>query len=144
MKINLRHETDGMAIFIVLLCIGVLAFMAGTSAYNMRVETKLAANSNNETEMEWLGRSGVELARYTLAQELVNPGPAQHYDALNQIWAGGVGETNEPCIPLTGVQLGHGIINVKITDMERKFNINTAVNNEPLMTQALVLAGVDS
>ena len=41
----------------------VLRCDGGIFAYNMRVETKLAMNSNNETEMEWLGRSGVELAR---------------------------------------------------------------------------------
>ena len=64
MKITLRHKPDGIAIFIVLVSILVLGSMAGIFAYNMRIETKLAMNSNNEAEMEWLGRSGVELARY--------------------------------------------------------------------------------
>jgi general secretion pathway protein K len=141
-----KKTEEGIAIFIVMVSVLVLASMAGIFAYNMRVETKLAMNSNNETEMEWLGRSGVELARYVLGQEMSLPGPAQHFDALNQKWAGGTGETNDALadITLTDVPLGNGKFSVKITDAERKININTAANNQPMMTQALTLIGVDA
>lgn len=140
------RSEDGIAIFIVMVSILVLAAMAGIFAYNMRVETQLAANSNNETEMEWMARSGVELARWTLAQEMSTPGPGQRYDALNQKWAGGMGETNDALagISLTDVPLGNGKFSVKIKDCERKFNINAAANNEALMTQALTVIGADA
>ena len=146
MKITLRHKPDGIAIFIVLVSILLLGSMAGNFAYNMRIETKLAMNSNNETEMEWLGRSGVELARYVLGQELTTPGPSQRFDALNQKWAGGLADTNDvlAAISLIDVPLGNGKFSVKITDNERKFNINTAVNNEAIMTQSLILIGTDA
>jgi type II secretory pathway component PulK len=146
MKIILQHKPRGIAIFIVLLSIAALSAMAFAFAYNMKVETKLAMNSNNETEMEWIGRSGVELARYVLAQEMSTPGPGQRYDALNQKWAGGTGETNDflASISLTDVPCGNGKFSVKITDTERKFNINNAVNNEALMTQSMILIGVDA
>src|SRR5579883_3038289 len=147
MKITLcRKSQDGIAIFIVLVSVLVLASMAGIFAYNMRVETKLAMNSNNETEMEWLGRSGVELARYVLGQELAQPGPAQRFDALNQKWAGGQGETNDTLagITMTDVPLGNGKFSVKISDAERKLNINTVANNQAIMTQALTAMGVDA
>jgi len=146
MKILQRHKPRGFAIFIVLISIAALTAMAFVFARNMKTETKLAMNSNNETELEWLGRSGLEMARYVLAQEMSTPGPGQRYDALNQKWAGGTGETNDALasISLTDIKLGNGRFSVKITDTERKFNINNAVNNEALMTQALILIGVDA
>lgn len=143
MKIKLRQKHDeAIAIFIVLVAILVLGGMAGVFAYNMRVETQLAMNSNNETEMEWMARSGVELAEYTLGQEM----SVQRFDALNQKWAGGQVDTNDilAAISLTDVPLGHGSFTVKITDAERKLNINTAVNNEAMMTQAMILIGADA
>ena len=134
---------SGMAIIIVMVCIFILGLLAGGFASSMKVETKLALNANNETEMEWMGRSGVELARYVLGQQMKLGG--SQYDALNQKWAGGPGGTNDVLanISLTDVTLGHGHFSIKITDNERKFNINTVQNNEVLMGQALRLLGVD-
>ena len=110
----------------------------------MKVETKLARNSTWDTELEWMGRSGIELAKYVLSQ----PRQAgQPFDALNQIWAGGTGETNDALegISLTDNKLGHGTFSVKITDADRKFNINlvTAPGGSDVMNQALILMGVD-
>ncbi|HEX3800945.1 MAG TPA: general secretion pathway protein GspK [Verrucomicrobiae bacterium] len=147
MKITLRQTSDGIAIFIVLISVMALTAMAFVFASQMKVETKLAMNSNNESELEWLGRSGIELARYTLAQEISTPGPGQRFDALNQKWADGPADTNDVLagISLDDIPLGNGFIRkVKITDNERKVNINTAVNNEALMTQAMILIGVDA
>jgi type II secretory pathway component PulK len=112
----------------------------------MRVETKLAMNSNNETEMEWTARSGVELARYVLGQEMIIPGPGTRFDALNQKWAGGSGETNDTLasITMTDVPLGNGKFSVKITDADRKLNINNFANNEAVMTEALTVIGTDA
>ena len=147
MKIALqKKDNHGIAIFIVLIAILVLTGLAMVFAYNMRVETKLAINSNNETEMEWMGRSGVEYAKYVLGLEVSTPGTGQRYDALNQKWAGGEGETNDLLsgVSLKDIQLGNGTFSVTIKDNERKLNINTFAQNEPLMTQALILIGTDA
>ena len=124
----------------VMLIVIVFAILAGGLAYTMKVETKLARNSNWDTELEWLGRSGIELAKYVLAQ----PNKVG-YDALNQIWAGGTGETNDALegISLTDNKLGHGTFSVKITDADRKFNINLVERYPEVLNQGLILMGVD-
>ena len=134
----------GIALIIVMISITVLSMLAAGFAYSMRVETKLARNANNEAELEWLGRSGVEYARWILAQQLNIP--QEPYDALSQVWAGGAGGIATSNSPLANVQqevhLGNGTFTWKISDLERKFNVNTA--NEVLLQQALVLMGVDA
>lgn len=146
MKITINRKPRGMAIFIVLICLAVLVGMAAIFSYNMKVETKLAYNSNNETDMEWLGRSGFEYAKWILALEMTLPGRAQQFTALNQKWAGGTGETNDVLagISLTDVPCGDGKFSIKITDTERKFNINSVAFNEALMNEALIQVGVDA
>jgi general secretion pathway protein K len=133
----------GIALVIVMISITVLAILAGGFAYSMKVETRLARNGNNETQLEWLGRSGVEYARWILAEQMRIPN--EPYDALNQVWAGGPGGpglTNSPLIDVqTEVHLGDGLFTWKITDLERKANINIA--DEPTLQQALMLIGVD-
>jgi len=108
----------------VLIVIFSLAILAGSFALAMKVETRLAGNAHNDAELEWLGRSGVELARYVLGQSMGQP-----YASLNQIWAGGPGsgpETNGPlmAISLTDNQLGEGWFSVRIEDLERRLNLN--------------------
>ena len=137
------HEFEGgIALVMVMLVIVVLAVIAGGFAYSMRVETKLARNATFESDLEWLGRSGVELARYVLAQQLTVPN--EPYDSLNQVWAGGPGTTNTVLaeISLSDVELGSGRFSVRIVDQERKFNINAA--DEDVLRQALMLVGVDA
>ncbi len=132
---------------IVMISIFVLSMLAGGFAYSMKVETKLARNANCEAELEWLGRSGVEYARWVLANSLLNP--MQPYDSLEQPWATGSGELGPTNAPIGEVQqdvkLGNGTFNWKIIDLERKFNINAP---EPLLQQvlpqALTLMGVDA
>jgi len=110
----------------------------------MKVETKLAQNANSETELEWLGRSGVEYARWILAQQMTIP--QEPYDALNQVWAGGPGGIGTSNTPLVDVQrevhLGSGSFTWSITNLESKFNINMA--NPVILQQALVLMGADA
>ena len=144
-----RHSERGIAIVIVMVSIFVLSAMAAIFASFMKVETRLAANSNNEAELQWLGRSGIEVARYTLGQQMKLPN--EPFDCLNQTWArldsGGEGcETNELMlnIPFEG-KLGNGKYKVvKITDTERKFNVNLALNNQAVLEQALILIGADA
>jgi general secretion pathway protein K len=127
-----------------MIAIFVLTMLAAGFAYSMKVETKLALNANNETELEWLGRSGVEYARWILAQQLTIP--QEPYDALNQVWAGGqggIGTSNSALVNVQNpVHLGNGSFTWKIIDLERKVNINTA--DDRILQQALNLMGVDA
>jgi general secretion pathway protein K len=134
----------GIALIIVMITVLVLSVLAGGFAYSMKVETKLARNSNSETDLLWLGRSGVELARFVLAEQLALG--CEPYDALNQIWAGGPGgvcTSNSPLtgIPIKDVELGKGKFTLSIVDLERKFNLNTA--DEPILQQAFIRMGAD-
>ncbi|MGB7769970.1 MAG: general secretion pathway protein GspK [Verrucomicrobiia bacterium] len=126
-----------------MIAIFVLSVMAAIFAASIKVETKLAQNAEHEEQLLWLGRSGVELARYVLAQQLAIPN--EPYDALNQIWAGGPGGMGESNSPLAGIsldnyQVGGGTVSVKIVDLERRVNINRA--NPAELQQALTLMGV--
>jgi general secretion pathway protein K len=146
MKTTVHPDTSrrGFALIIVMIVVFVLSVLAGGFAYSMRVEMQLARNSLNEAEMEWLGRSGVELARYVLAEQARANEP---YDSLDQVWAGGPGinlPDDSPLwdISLEGNELGRGRFSIRITDLERKFNINLA--NPAFIQQALSIVGADA
>ena len=144
---SFNYSERGIALIIVMISIMVLSILAAGFAYSMKVETKLARNANSEAELEWLGRSGVEYARWVLANSRANP--MEPYDSLDQPWATGsgwLGPTNAPIAEVQNpVSLGGGTFNWKIIDLERKFNINSP---EPILQQvlpqALTLMGVDA
>ena len=141
MKIPSAKENSGFAVIIVLVTITVLTLLAGAFAYSMKVETRLAQNSDNDEQLLWLGRAGVERARWILAQE------PTAYSSLNQVWAGGGGEGPETNGPLAGISLdnfpvGDGSVSLKIIELESKININTAP--APLLQQVLTLQGADA
>ncbi len=145
MKIQLRQPRQGIALIIVMITALVLSVLAGGFAYSMKVETKLARNSNSETELQWMGRSGVELARFVLSEQLKLG--CEPYDSLNQIWAGGPGgfctsNSSFADISLKDVKFGNGKFTVKIVDLERKFNINLA--DETVLEHAFILMGADA
>ena len=141
MKIKFQSSSQGIALIIVMVVVLVFGIMAGLFAYSMKVETKLARNSTWDTEMEWLGRSGIELAKCFLSQSGAG---GQQYDALNQKWAGGTSETNDALagLSLEGNELGKGKFSVKIIDLDRKFNINVA--GDEILRQAMILIGTDA
>ena len=141
MRIKLQSAPQGIALIIVMVVVVVFGILAAGFAYSMKVETKLARNSTMDTEMEWLGRSGIELAKCFLSHP--SAGGAQ-FDALNQKWAGGTGETNDALadLSLENNQLGSGKFSVKIIDMDRKFNINVA--GDEILRQAMILIGTDA
>ena len=145
MKIVIQSSRRGVALIVVMIAIFVLAVLVGAFAFAMKVETRLAMNANRETELLWLGRSGVELARYVLAQQLLVA--AEPYDSLNKKWAGGPGGfalSNSPLaeISLENYPIGNSTVTVKITDLERKLNINIA--DEPILQQAMILIGAEA
>jgi type II secretory pathway component PulK len=144
MKICLKSHSNGIALVIVMIVIVVLGILAGGFAYSMKVETNLARNTNFETDLEWMGRSGVEFARYILVQSVNIPN--EPWDSLNQKWAGGPLGTNEvlESISLENNHLGVGTFSIKIVDLERRFNINTInQGNIYILQHALGLVGAD-
>jgi general secretion pathway protein K len=145
MKLRHGRHTQGMALIVAVIAVLVLSLLAAGFALSMKVETRLAINANSETQLYWLGRSGVELARWVLAEQsrVAN----EPYDALNQIWAGGPGGGGETNGPLAGFSLqnypiGDGTVSLKIIDRERYANINSATPQE--IQQTLNLMGVDA
>jgi len=149
MTFRLAKRDRGIALIIVMIIVAALTVIVTGFAYSMRVETKLARNTRFNPDMDWLGRSGVELARYLLSKRA--PGE-ERMDALHQKWAGGpcrlptdATDELEPWeeLPMTNVKLGNGTFSIKITDMERKLNINSAP--EPLLRYILEMhGGVDA
>ena len=140
---------SAIALIIVMISILVLAILAGGFAWSMKVETKLASNANSEVELEWLGRSGVDYAKWVLSFM----DPTKPYDSLDQAWATGhgtVGPTNNPIEVQNPVPLGNGSFTWKIVDLERKFNINVVADprnqqqSQQILQQALTVVGVDA
>lgn len=146
MKVAVSQRPRGIALIIVMVAVISLSILAGIFAYSMKVEGRLAMNTNNDEEMEWMGRSGMEVAKYVLGLQLgIN---AEPYDSLNQTWAGGPGGlaiSNSPLasFSMKNIPLGNGQVTVdKIIDLERRANINAA--NDVMLQQALIEMGVDA
>jgi hypothetical protein len=135
----------GFALILVMITVIALTTLVASFAISMNTEMRLARNADYDVELEWLGRSGVELAKFALA----NKCPEQkNIDALNQFWAGGTSMcSNEiPQISLKDVPLGHGKFSVTIIDMERKWDINMLANPQrpqrDVLQKALSIVGV--
>ena len=103
MNTTFRQDNSGVAILVVMIAIAVFTALVAALALSMKVETKLAMNADQEQQLLWLGRSGVEYARWILAQEASFAG--QPFDSLNQIWAGGPGANGETNSVLAGISL---------------------------------------
>lgn len=145
---NGPRQQRGVALVIVLLTLFTLGGMAAVFAYSMKVETRLAMNTSNAGELEWLGRSGVEYAKWILMQQ-DRVGSERGFHALNQFWAGGPGPLESADNPFEGlslvdVPLGSGQISIEIRDTERLLNINREARNPLLMDLALARAGADA
>lgn len=142
MKIPLPSNNRAFAVIIALVAVTVLTMMAGAFAYAMKIETKLAANTNDDEEFYWIGRGGVERACWWLALEGNQP-----YSSKLQYWAGGPGdgpETNGPLAgeSLSGFQIGGGTVSLSMTELESKININRA--DATLLQQVLTTQGADA
>lgn len=138
---NLSRQAAALVIVMVLVL--AMAVVAGAFAYAMKVEARLAMNTRSGPQLEWLGRSGVEMAKWILQQQRAIPGEGM-YDGLNQFWAGGPGPIESADNPymgldLSNIRIGEGDISLQIIDLERRININTAP--EPLLELAFQLLG---
>lgn len=144
MKIHSRQSRAGVAMIIVMISVVSLSILAGIFAFRMNVEARLAMNSNNDASMDWMARSGAEMAKLRLGLEMQAGCP----DSKASLWAGGPGAgcpglTNSglESLPIT-YPLGRGEVTIgKMVDLESKANINAA--NEEMLEQALLLMGVD-
>ena len=145
LKICPKAPTHSFALIVALLAIFVLTANAALLWYSMQVDIKLAGKAQNAPQLLWLGRSGMDLAAWILAQEANVPN--EPYDSLNEFWAGGQGGIMESNSPLAGIPMDHfpvgdGWVSVKIIDLERYANINDATPQ--LLQQALTAMGVDA
>lgn len=142
MRITANKDRSGIALIIVLIVIVMLGILAGGFAYSMKVETTLARHASFSSQLDWLGRGGVELSKWILAME--SSGQAAQYDSLKSYWAGGPGETNGALAELAWpLKIGNGEIDrPKFVDSDRKFNINRA--DEVILRQGLTMVGVDA
>lgn len=143
MRIALNHRPSGVALILIMIAVLSLSILAGVYAYSMKVEARLAMNTNNDAEMEWAGRSGVERAKYVLGLEMQAGG----VDSLDSFWAGGMGApalSNSPLIgfEMKNFKLGAYDVSIEIEDLERKANINLA--DDQMLEQALILMGADA
>jgi general secretion pathway protein K len=144
-RVHSQASRCGIALVLVMLTIIVLSAIVGSLALAMNTEIRLARNTDYDIQMEWMGRSGVEVARYSLA----NKCPEQKaIDALNQCWAGGTSpcSNNVECLINQKVPLGPGYIIVTMADMERKWDINIVANphnpQKEILQKALAEVGV--
>src|SRR5271156_6299089 len=112
-----NSSRQGFALILVMIVVIALTSLVASFAISMNTEVRLARNADYDQELEWMGRSGIELARFALA----NKCPQQKgYDSLNQFWAGGASPCSNdvPQISLKDVPLGIGRFSVTIMDME--------------------------
>lgn len=137
-----HRRQDGIALIIVMLVVFVLTAIAGGFAYNVKIETTLARNAQDDYEFEWLARSGMEFSKWVLGQQAAIR--EEPYDALNQFWAGRLFDTNDVFegLSLQNIPIGRGNVTLEFTDVQSKFNINVA--NEEVLTTATELIGIDT
>src|SRR5262245_2158687 len=146
MIIRQSPRREGIALIIVMLLMMALLVIAGVFAHAIKVETKLTNNSRSEADLEWLGRSGVEMARWILAGQKRLPS-ASRWDSLDQFWAGGPGPVDDPDYEFAGmslenIEMGPGRFTLHIIDQERKININNV--DERLMDRAIAQVSADA
>lgn len=142
MKISPAKNHRAFAVIIALVAVTILTLMAGAFAYAMKVETRLAANTNDDEEFYWIGRGGVERACWWLALEGNQP-----YSSKQQYWNHGPGDGPETNSALAGesldnFQIGQGSVSLTLMEQESKININNA--DGPLLTQVLTAQGADA
>jgi type II secretory pathway component PulK len=145
MKPASRPTQSGIALVVVMICVTVLAGLAAGFAYSMKVETRLARNARAESDFYPLAMSAVDYCKSILAAS--GSCPEEQFDAETQVWAGGTMSAcsnNILAMVKPTVELGPGRFTWKMTDLERRANINTAASDQMMLDQAMRLLGVDA
>lgn len=122
-EMNYRWRS-GIALIIAMVSVLALTMMAGALATLVKIETKLAFNVDNESDLAWVARSGVEYARWLLAEQL----RTNQWDE-EELWQ-------------FELDLGNARFSGEIQDLERKININLA--DQRMLERALALAGANA
>ena len=73
MKIAIASNQRAFAVIIALVAVTMLTMLAGAFAYAMKIETRLAANTNDDEQFYWIGRGGVDRACWWLSLEANQP-----------------------------------------------------------------------
>ena len=117
-KRGVRRES-GVALIIVLMVIVAFALLVAGMTTSLEVETRLARNFTRDRTLEWHCYSGMELARYLLAQQIKVSIANKQFDALNQRWAGGPMGYDEPFnfINTTNTAFGDSPTNNTVLDL---------------------------
>jgi general secretion pathway protein K len=121
---------------LVMVVIFALTVIIAAFVISMKLEMRLAQVTDYDVQLEWMGRSGMELARYALSMKCAGQ---EGIDSLNQFWAGGTSPCSNdlPQISLKDFPLGQGKITVTITDMERKWDVNMLADARSPRTDVL-------
>lgn len=119
---NYPSKSRGMVLVIVLWIITLLAMMAGTFAYSMRIETRLATSAVERAQARALAAAGVA---YALAWQL-------DYEANRTIWP--------PNGDVHTWSFGGGQVQIQVTDGLGLVNLNTA--DSELFKKLLAGAGM--
>jgi len=133
-KLTHSNKPRAFAVIIVLVVVTVLTLLAGAFAYSMKIETRLAANANDDEQFYWMARAGAERACWWKS---LDNGP---FSSTHQYWAGGPGEgpeTNSPLAleSLASCPVGAGTVSIKMVELESLININAA--DQPLLQNVL-------
>ncbi|MBZ4193684.1 MAG: general secretion pathway protein GspK [Candidatus Contendobacter sp.] len=118
-----RADQPGMALVIVLWITALLAVMAGSFAYSMRIETRLAASMVERVQAQELAEAGVA---YALAWQL-DPEARKQWppNGDERVWSFGAGQ-----------------LRIQVVDASGLINLNTA--DAELLKKLLTAAGVAS
>ena len=129
----MKSRSDGIAMVLVMWVIMVLSLLISGFAFRMHVETQVASFGRKELKAQMLARSGLEVARMELILDEQSPTDAG-FDSLGQAWA-----TNEDLY--VNHPLGDGVLNVKVSDEERKLPINRLTQEQ--LKRLMDVLGID-
>lgn len=135
MKLTHNNRSSGMALLVVMIAVISLSILAGIYAHSMKVEARLAINSNNDSKLMWAGISGIEYVKVVLAEDMKTNGVT---DTLQDSWA----TISREAIPMENRSGLDATVTINsVIDLEGRANINSA--NEEMLEQALVTVGVE-
>ncbi len=117
---HLINEEQGIALILVLLVISALVVLVLDLNYTTRVNLRLAENFRDDAKAYFLARGAVEAAVYWLKED------TSDYDALCE--PGDLSCENEWSLDNPGMEVGDGVVELKIRDEDGKIWINNTGN----------------
>ena len=118
----IRLQEDGIALILVLLVVSALSVLILNLNYTTRINLHLAENFRDDIRAYFLIRGAIEAAIYWLEEDM-NP---IDYDAICD--AGDMNCDNEWSLDNEGVEIGGGMVKLKIRDEDGKVWVNDTQN----------------